>query len=82
MRTMTIRPDLVNMNTYHEQPRRRSLGGYIDPPVPPATAGMSPEQAYLTRFREGFKQGALAPYCGNPDVIHCPGDLRSKLAGG
>ena len=69
---------LVNMNTY-----TNSLGQkpwrYIDPPVPPATLGMAPEQAYLTKFREGFKQGALAPYCGNADVIHCPGDLRYKL---
>jgi prepilin-type N-terminal cleavage/methylation domain-containing protein len=72
---------IVNMNTYLNS-RGEKPWRFIDPPVPPATAGMSPEQAYLTRFREGFKQGALSPYCGNPDVIHCPGDLRSKLAVG
>jgi prepilin-type N-terminal cleavage/methylation domain-containing protein len=55
---------------------------YINPPVKPNTAGMSTEQGYITTFREGYKQGALYPYCNNADVIHCPGDQRSKLAVG
>lgn len=55
---------------------------YINPPAKPNITGMSTEQAYLTTFREGYKQGALFQYCSNADVIHCPGDLRSKLAVG
>lgn len=69
---------MVNMNTY-----TNSLGQkpwrYINPPVPPVTTGLSPEEAYLATFRAGFQQGALSAYCSDPNVIHCPGDTRFKL---
>jgi prepilin-type N-terminal cleavage/methylation domain-containing protein len=52
---------------------------YVDPPVPATITGLSLEQAYLAIFREGYKQGALFQYCGNFEVIHCPGDVRYKL---
>jgi prepilin-type N-terminal cleavage/methylation domain-containing protein len=28
-----------------------------------------------------FKDGPLFPYAPNPDIIHCPGDTRSKMTG-
>jgi|SRR5690242_3316470 len=69
---------LVNLNTVvnakGDKPWR-----YITPPVMPSVAGMSKEDAYMTIFREGYKQGALYQYCNNADVIHCPGDTRSRL---
>jgi prepilin-type N-terminal cleavage/methylation domain-containing protein len=45
-------------------------------PVPPNTAGMSAQEAQNAMVRAGFMQGCLGQYCGNPDVVHCPGDTR------
>ena len=46
-------------------------------PVPPNTAGMSPQDAQKAQVQAGFVQGCLSQYCKNADVIHCPGDTRS-----
>jgi prepilin-type N-terminal cleavage/methylation domain-containing protein/prepilin-type processing-associated H-X9-DG protein len=55
---------------------------YITPPVAPTIPpGSSPEQVKLITYRGGYKQGALYPYASNPDVAHCPGDLRIRLTG-
>jgi prepilin-type N-terminal cleavage/methylation domain-containing protein len=49
-------------------------------------AGTAVAQKYLTGM--GFQQprpnvsGPLYPYCKNPNVVHCPGDLRYKLSCG
>jgi prepilin-type N-terminal cleavage/methylation domain-containing protein/prepilin-type processing-associated H-X9-DG protein len=32
-------------------------------------------------FQAGYKQGALFQYAPNPDIIHCPGDFRTSIAG-
>jgi prepilin-type N-terminal cleavage/methylation domain-containing protein/prepilin-type processing-associated H-X9-DG protein len=56
---------------------------YKDPPVaPPIPPGTSAQDAYKIKFRAGVKQGALAGYLLNPDVIHCPGDPRAILPAG
>ena len=68
----------VDVNARGDKPWR-----YLSPPVSPAyPAGTSAQGRELIRFREGFKQGALFSYAANADVVHCPGDTRSKLAVG
>jgi len=55
---------------------------YITPPIAPTIPpGSSPERIKLITYREGYKQGAIYPYASNPDVAHCPGDMRIRLAG-
>ena len=52
---------------------------YQTPPVLPAIpAGTSAQEGYKITFREGVKQGGLGDYLKNPDVIHCPGDIRAS----
>jgi prepilin-type processing-associated H-X9-DG protein len=55
---------------------------YFPPPVLPSITGLSSEQVQQLKVREGFKQGALYPYCKNPDILHCPGDPRAGLRTG
>ena len=67
--------DLETSASHPDKPWR-----YRTPPVAPAIpAGSSAQASYLLTFREGYKQGALAQYASNPDVVHCPGDTRFKL---
>ena len=55
---------------------------YVTPPVAPAIPpGSRPEQVKLITYREGYKQGVIYPYAKNPDVAHCPGDVRIRLTG-
>ena len=55
---------------------------YITPPVAPTIPpGSGAEQVKLLTYREGYKQGAIYPYASNPDVAHCPGDMRIRLRG-
>lgn len=46
-------------------------------PVPPAP---DPDlTTYMMRYEmAGYQQGSMFPYAPNPNVIHCPGDTRSK----
>lgn len=46
----------------------------------PPPAGLSGTALIQWKTREGFKEGTLYPYCKNTDVVHCPGDLRFKMA--
>ena len=47
----------------------------------PALSGLTGRD-YSTKIIElTFKYGALFPYAPNPGIIHCPGDLRSRLNG-
>jgi len=51
------------------------------PVVPPQ--GTMDAQSYITLLsQECVKQGAFGPYLKNPDVVHCPGDLRYKRPAG
>jgi prepilin-type N-terminal cleavage/methylation domain-containing protein/prepilin-type processing-associated H-X9-DG protein len=51
---------------------------YQTPPVAPVIPPGTPQQeAYKITFRAGVKQGALGDYLKDPDVIHCPGDIRA-----
>ncbi len=55
----------------------------MDPKVQsdPSLVGLS-GSVYATRVIQlTYKYGALFPYAPNPDIIHCPGDLRSKKTG-
>jgi prepilin-type N-terminal cleavage/methylation domain-containing protein len=36
----------------------------------------TPELTQKAQVEAGFKKGGLYQYCQNPDIIHCPGDLR------
>jgi prepilin-type N-terminal cleavage/methylation domain-containing protein/prepilin-type processing-associated H-X9-DG protein len=46
---------------------------------PPATLGGNDAAKWL--FQTGYKNGPLNPYAPNPDVMHCPGDIRTGIAG-
>lgn len=46
------------------------------PVFPPGTSGEDKDRLLL---QEGYKQGALYQYAPNVDVMHCPGDARSKV---
>jgi len=48
--------------------------------TPPA--GLAGEVLYKWRFQQGYREGALVQFAGNPDIIHCPGDFRGRLSGG
>ena len=51
-------------------------GSFVMPTLPPGAS-----ISELARFLDeaGFKQGAFNPYIKNPGVIHCCGDLRTKI---
>ena len=80
---------LVNMNNvdyanipgqtqrpWRYQPATAFYGSSL-PVVPPQ--GTLDNQAYAVRLmQECVKQGAFGTYLKNPDVIHCPGDMRYK----
>ncbi len=42
--------------------------------IPPGLSGID---AAKWLFRQGYTMGALYQYAPNPDVMHCPGDLRN-----
>jgi prepilin-type N-terminal cleavage/methylation domain-containing protein/prepilin-type processing-associated H-X9-DG protein len=68
---------VVNFSTVRNQnpPCWRIQPDSITKPVP---ASLSGDEAYKWRFSEGYKEGALYSYAPNPDVIHCPGDIRKS----
>jgi len=57
------------------------------PAAPPAGLGLT-APASLTGddrakwyFQTGYKKGPLFSYAPNPDIIHCPGDIRTSIPG-
>ena len=48
--------------------------------VPPP-ASLTGNEAAKWLFRWGYKNGPLYQYAANPDVLHCPGDIRTSLSG-
>lgn len=53
-------------------------------PVVPPQGALSSQDYIVLLTQQCISQGALAQYLKNPDVVHCPGDLRYRLpsAGG
>jgi prepilin-type N-terminal cleavage/methylation domain-containing protein len=49
-------------------------------PVAPPTA-LTGIDAVKWLFQWGYKNGPLYKYAPNPDVMHCPGDIRTSLQG-
>jgi hypothetical protein len=49
--------------------------GFKMPTVPPAIAS-APDQLNKYLDEQGFMQGGLYAYCKNPDLLHCPADIR------
>jgi prepilin-type N-terminal cleavage/methylation domain-containing protein/prepilin-type processing-associated H-X9-DG protein len=70
---------LVNLHTQLNA-RNDTPWRWINAPVMPNTAGMTPEQIMMARYNAGFAQGALGNYAKNPSVIHCPADPRGKAS--
>jgi len=73
---------IVGFNTYPASPMNwRTDTRYVLVAVPPT---MSPQQALIYKVQMGYKKptpaidGPLVRYASNPDIIHCPGDLRYK----
>jgi prepilin-type N-terminal cleavage/methylation domain-containing protein/prepilin-type processing-associated H-X9-DG protein len=48
-------------------------------PIPVFPPGTSAEDKDRLLLQEGYKQGALYQYAPNVDVMHCPGDARSRV---
>jgi prepilin-type N-terminal cleavage/methylation domain-containing protein/prepilin-type processing-associated H-X9-DG protein len=46
--------------------------------TPPAN--LSGDDVTKWRFQEGYRSGALYQYAPNPNIIHCPGDIRVTAA--
>ena len=46
--------------------------------TPPA--GLAGDDLLKWLFQQGYKNGPLYVYAPNPDIIHCPGDLRTSIA--
>ena len=51
-------------------------------PVVPAQGTLSVQDYIVLLTQQCVKQGALGAYLVNPNVVHCPGDLRFKLPAG
>jgi len=47
----------------------------------PSLSSLSGNERNTRIIQLTFKFGPLFTYAPNPDIIHCPGDLRSKMAG-
>jgi prepilin-type processing-associated H-X9-DG protein len=47
-------------------------------PGPPAN--LTGNDAIKWLFQQGYQNGPLCRYASNPDIIHCPGDLRTAIA--
>jgi prepilin-type processing-associated H-X9-DG protein len=52
-----------------------AASAFVMPSVP---TSYSPAQVNQYLDEQGFKQGALSPYCKNPDLLHCPADDRFR----
>ena len=48
-------------------------------PVVPSQGALSSQDYIVLLTQQCISQGALAQYLKNPDVVHCPGDLRFRL---
>jgi len=55
----------------------RVMANEVPNPVP---AGYSGQAALLWLFQTGWNIGPLSQYAPNPDIIHCPGDIRPGIA--
>jgi prepilin-type N-terminal cleavage/methylation domain-containing protein len=64
---------------YYESGNGISPYGPGPPIIPPGVTAMTGIPKAIALCEAGFMQGALAPYCRNPWVIHCPGDTRFTL---
>jgi prepilin-type N-terminal cleavage/methylation domain-containing protein len=49
---------------------------FVSPIIPGGTAPGSLSKLF---DEAGYRQGALLQYAPNPGIIHCPGDVRTKL---
>ena len=43
-------------------------------------AGYTGQQAITWLFEQGYDSGPLDPYAPQPDIMHCPGDIRTSIA--
>ncbi len=74
-RERVVNFDLVNGPTGDKPWRYRYDRVPVPPVIPP---GSSQRDQYMLNYRAGYKQGALFVYAPNPDVAHCPGDIRGQ----
>lgn len=61
---------LIQPNANNDVPWLWYPPGTLPPPEP------TPELSQKAQVEVAFKKGGLYQYCQNPDIIHCPGDLR------
>lgn len=72
------RDRVVGASTYAKTDWRIEQGSVVDAPP----ANLSAEEKIVWKTKQGYKIGALYFYAKNPDVLHCPGDLRYKKFAG
>jgi prepilin-type N-terminal cleavage/methylation domain-containing protein/prepilin-type processing-associated H-X9-DG protein len=59
-------------------PNWRIQADQVTDPLPAGTVG---EQAIKWLIQTGYKKSPLFSYAPNPDIMHCPGDIRTKIQG-
>jgi hypothetical protein len=73
---------LANLNTMQNATGDIPWRWISPPDTSPGALGLPPNptqtQYAIALYDAGFKQGALAPYARNPNVIHCPADPRAS----
>ncbi len=88
--------ELVNLSTYTDPPSDPLDAGNVpwrtdithNQQVVAVPVGDSPEQAWIYKIKMGYQQptpairGPLFKYAPNPDILHCPGDWRTRLPAG
>ena len=60
-----------------ETPNWRVQANEVAATVP---GGYSPEQTFKWLVQTGYKDGPLFSYAPNPDIMHCPGDIRASFS--
>lgn len=72
------------VNLIQNQNATRDIPWRYDPPPTPMTypPNSSTEEKIRLIIEEGYRQGALFKYAPSPGILHCPGDMRSRLKAG
>lgn len=67
-----------NRNTTADPPDWR-IQAQLVTATPPAD--LTGDDITKWKFQMGYKSGPLFQYANNPDIIHCPGDIRTSISG-
>jgi len=79
-------PSFSNRSAADSPPDWYIEAQYVQQPAPTglgltAPAGLTGNNLTKWCNEAGFRKGALYQYASNPDIIHCPGDIRISIPG-